>query len=198
MTSFTPARFADHEDVRGLGPVLRGAASVLVLMTAAYYLLVAFDNITNPASNWAFVHGVLSEDGVVPDSGFQWRAIDATWFQVAGYVVIILIETLTGAVLLYAGSRGLRSLRGAAGWAAAQRWTFVGTTAGLAVFFLGFITVGGNWFVMYLNSKFNGLDPAFQNAVMTLLTAVFVLGVLIADRISALPYGSGDQSATLT
>jgi predicted small integral membrane protein len=161
MTSFTPARFADHEDVRGLGPVLRGAASVLVLMTAAYYLLVAFDNITNPASNWAFVHGVLSEDGVVPDSGFQWRAIDATWFQVAGYVVTILVETLTGAVLLYVGTRGLRSLRGAAlglplnagrSWVRPRGWQF----------FPGFITVGGNWFVMYLNSKFNGLDPAFR------------------------------------
>ena len=57
---------------------------------------------------------------------------------------------------------------------------------GLAVFFLGFITIGGNWFAMYLNSKFDGLDPAFQNAVMTLLTAVFVLAVVIADRLGAI------------
>ncbi len=165
-----------------LGPVLRAAASALVLMTAAYYLVVAFDNITNPASYWAFVRGVLSQDGLVPDSGFQWRAVDATWFQVAGYVSIILVETVTGLLLAYASYRGFRSLKGAAEWAAAQRWTMVGTIAGLAVFFLGFITIGGNWFAMYLNSKFNGLDPAFQNAVMALLTALFVLAVVIAGR----------------
>jgi predicted small integral membrane protein len=53
------------------------------------------------------------------------------------------------------------------------------------VFFFGFITVGGNWFVMYLNSKWNGLDPAFQNTTTTFLTALLVLGVLIFDRFDA-------------
>ena len=55
--------------------IARLAASLFVLMTAAYYLVVAFDNITNPvnpnASNWPFVQGVLSGDGVPADSGFQ-------------------------------------------------------------------------------------------------------------------------------
>lgn len=179
-------RSSTREGSQSVGFVLRAAASALVLMTAAYYVVVAFDNISNPASNWAFVRGVLSQDGLVPDSGFQWRAVDATWFQVAGYVAIISAETVTGLLLAYAGYRGLRTLKGAEEWASAQRWTMVGTTLGLAVFFLGFITIGGNWFAMYLNSKFNGLDPAFQNAVMTLLTAVFVLAVVIADRLEAI------------
>ena len=49
----------------------------------------------------------------------------------------------------------------------------------------GFVTIGGNWFAMFLDGGFNRLDPAFPEAVMTLLTAVFVLAVIIADRLEA-------------
>ena len=45
-------------------------------MVAAHYLVVGFDNITNPtnpnASNWPFVQGVLSGDGVQAD-GDRWN-----------------------------------------------------------------------------------------------------------------------------
>ncbi|MEL0249720.1 MAG: DUF2165 domain-containing protein [Actinomycetota bacterium] len=171
-------------------PVARLVTSVFVLMVASYYLVVAFDNITNPtnpnASNWPFVQGVLSGDGVPADSGFEWRYIDATWFQAASYIGIMAMEAITGTLLLIAGVLGLRAARSTSGWAAAQRWTYVGGLAGLAVFFFGFIVVGGNWFIMYLNSKWNGLEPAFQNSVATLLMLVLVTGVLIGSQMSSI------------
>jgi predicted small integral membrane protein len=166
----------------------RVVASIFVLMTAAYYLVVAFDNITNPvnpnASNWPFVQGVLSGDGVPADSGFEWRFIDATWFQVISYIGIITGETLTGILLLVGGILGLRRSATCPRWGRAQKWTFVGGTTGLLVFFFGFITVGGNWFIMYLNSKWNGMAPAFQNSVMTALMMIFVIGVLIGGHMA--------------
>ena len=165
--------------------VLRTTASGAVLMVAAYFAVVAFDNITNPASNWAFVKGVLSLDGVAPDSGFEWRAIDATWVAVIAYVVLIAMETLTAVLLAWAGVVGLRAATDRVGWANAQRLTMLGITTGLLVFFLGFITIGGNWFVMYLNTKWNGLEPAFQNTVTTLLVALYVLAVLGIDVAAA-------------
>ena len=164
--------------------IVRVAVSTLTLMTAAYYLLVAFDNITNPASNWAFVQGVLSGDGTPAGDGFQWREIHATWFQIIAYIALITFETLTGLIMTMGGISGLRARRRPTAWASAQRWTVVGCTSGLAVFFLGFIIIGGNWFIMYLNSKWNGLDPAFQNSVMTVFTLACVLIVLTADRLS--------------
>ena len=54
---------------------------------------------------------------------------------------------------------------------------------GLPVFWFGFVTVGGNWWIMYLNERWNGLDPAFQNSTLTLGTAIAVLLVAAAgDR----------------
>ena len=165
----------------------RVVTSLFVLMVAAYYLVVAFDNITNPvnpnASNWPFVQGVLSGDGVPADSGFEWRFIDATWFQVIGYIIIIAGETITGIVLFIAGILGLRSAASCPRWGRAQKWTYVGGLTGLGVFFFGFITVGGNWFIMYLNSKWNGLEPAFQNSVMTVSMLILVTGVLIGSHL---------------
>ena len=167
--------------------VARIAASILVLMTASYYLVVAFDNITNPsnpnAGNWNFVKGVLSGDGVPADSGFEWRFIGATWFQVVSYVGVIVGEALTGLVLLFAGVQGLRRSAQRAQWASVQRFTFLGSILGLLVFYFGFMVVGGNWFIMYLNSKWNGMTPAFQNSVMTAFTLVVVLIVIIGSRL---------------
>jgi len=166
----------------------RVVTSVFVLMVASYYLLVAFDNITDPtnpnASNWPFVQGVLSGDGVPADSGFEWRFIDATWFQVLSYIGIITMESLAGIVLLIAGILGLRSARSTQSWNRSQRWTFLGGIFGLTVFMFGFIVVGGNWFIMYLNSKWNGLMPAFENTMFTLGMMVLVTAVAVGSHVA--------------
>ena len=165
----------------------RLAVGVVVLVAAAYYLVVAFDNITNPHSNWVFVRGVLSLDGVPANSGFGWRAIDSTFLQAIGYVLIIAGETVAGLELAWGGLRAVRATAAPARWAKAQRVSLLGCLCGLLVFWFGFIVVGGNWWVMYLNAKWNGLEPAFQNATLTALTAGAILAVAAADR--------GDEAA---
>ncbi len=169
--------------------IARISTSLLVLMVASYYLVVAFDNITKPtnpnASNWPFVQGVLSGDGVPPDSGFEWRFLDATWFRAASYVGIMATEAITGILLLLGGVLGIRSARAHSQWAYAQRWTYVGGVTGLLVFLFGFIVVGGNWFIMYLKWKWNGLEPAFQNSVISLSMLTLVTGVLVGSQLSS-------------
>jgi predicted small integral membrane protein len=172
----------------------RVVTSLCVLMVAAYYLVVGFDNITNPtnpnAGNWPFVQGVISGDGVPADSGFEWRFIDATWFQAIAYIGVMTAETITGFLLLIAGIKGLRASPTCPRWGQAQKWTYAGGILGLAVFFLGFMVIGGNWFIMYLNSKWNGLEPAFQNSAMTALMLVLVTGVLVGGHLAREHEGS--------
>ena len=98
---------------------------------------------------------------------------------------IMATEAITGILLLLGGVLGIRSARTHSQWAYAQRWTYVGSVTGLLVFFFGFIVVGGNWFIMYLNSKWNGLEPAFQNSVITLLMLILVTGVLVGSQLSS-------------
>ena len=42
------------------------------------------------------------------------------------------------------------------------------------LFFGGFITVGGEWFNMWRSTSWNGLDPAFRNAVLAGITLVLI------------------------
>ena len=47
--------------------------------------------------------GVLvSGEGVPPDNGIAWRFIDATWLQACAYIMVMVLETLTGILLLVA------------------------------------------------------------------------------------------------
>ncbi|MEM8621597.1 MAG: DUF2165 domain-containing protein [Actinomycetota bacterium] len=162
----------------------RLAASTFVLMTASYYLVVGLDNVSNPSSNWAYVVGVISGDGVPADSGFEWRFIDATWFHALVYAIIIAGELAAGGVLACSAVAGFRRTRSSADWADAQRGAILGCLIGLAVFFVGFIVIGGNWWVMYMNQNWNGLTAAFQNSVMTALTLIVVLVVAAGDGLA--------------
>ena len=73
---------------------------------------------------------MLSGDGTPPDDGFEWREVDATWFQVLAYIGVIIGEMVTGLSLAVAGYLGLRRARTGDSWAAPQRLTMVGCTIG--------------------------------------------------------------------
>lgn len=160
----------------------RGASSCISLLAASFYLVVAFDNITNPDSNWVYVKGVMSLDGVPAGSGFGWRAIHASPVFAIAYVGVICGEVFAGALMGFGGFKGWQDKGHHDDWLGAQRATLLGGMIGLGVFFFGFIVVGGNWFVMYLNQKWNGLEPAFQTSVLTLLSLIVVLQVAAGGR----------------
>ena len=73
------------------------AGGVLVGLSALYILLVAFGNLTDFATNQAFVHHVLSmdttnfgaPDGQGLDAEVMWHAIESRPLQNASYVAII-------------------------------------------------------------------------------------------------------------
>jgi Predicted small integral membrane protein (DUF2165) len=82
---------------------LSKAATVAIALFAS---LVAFGNITDYGTNWAFVQHVLSMDTVYPTATIRYRAIDNPTLQNAGYMLIIAAETLT-AILCWVGAARL-------------------------------------------------------------------------------------------
>jgi predicted small integral membrane protein len=159
---------------------LRGAATFLVAANALYLLLVAFGNITDFAANQAFVQHVLAMDttnfgapvGTGLDPRVMWRAVtDPTWQNVA-YLGVIAWEVLTGLVLAAAVVVRLRGRHVERG-----RWlATLGLVMVLALFLVGFIVIGGEWFQMWRSTSWNGLDPAFRNTVFAMVTLVLVHG----------------------
>lgn len=158
------------------------AALVLVATNGLYMLLVAFGNITDYDTNYAFVERVLAMDttnfgqgqDVNLDPDIMWRAIDNPVLANVGYIGLIIAEALAGIVLLIAVIAWVRAMRGTVSFAAARSLATLGLILVILVFFTAFITVGGEWFNMWRSVDWNGLDPALQNAVLAILTLVVV------------------------
>lgn len=158
------------------------AAAVLVAVNAAYILLVALGNITDYGTNFAFVQHVLSMDttnfgqpegeGLDPD--VMWRAIDHPVAWHAGYIGIIVAELLAATLLLVACVHFVRAFLGKAGFERARIWGTAGLSVMMLVFAGGFIAVGGEWFQMWRSVDWNGLEPAFRNAVLAGLGLVLL------------------------
>ncbi len=157
---------------------LQGLVTFLVAMNGLYLLLVAFGNITDFPANQAFVQHVLAMDttnfgapaGTGLDPRVMWRAITSPGLQNAAYVGLIAWETVAGLVLataVVARLRGSDPQR-------AQWLATAGLLMMLALFFGGFIVVGGEWFQMWRSTAWNGLDPAFRNTVIALATVALV------------------------
>jgi hypothetical protein len=79
--------------------LLRLAKIVMVAGLAAYALLVAFGNITDYESNFAFIEHVMSMDTTFPGNRLMYRAITSPLLHNLAYCAIIAGEALTGIVL---------------------------------------------------------------------------------------------------
>lgn len=114
--------------------------------------------------------GGAEGEGLDPD--VMWHAISHPGVQVAGYVLIIVWESLAALVLIAAFVQWIRE-RGR-GFASARALTSIGLLMIVALFFGGFMTMGGEWFQMWRSDSWNGLDPAFRNTVLALVPLVLV------------------------
>lgn len=153
----------------------RYAKIVLTLMLSAFAALVAFNNVTDYGSNFAFVQHVLSMDTTFPDNAAMYRAITTPWLWHGAYGLIIVGEALT-AVLLARGALALWRVRQANGqqFNRAKRLAIVGFTAGLMVWFFGFMVIGGEWFLMWQSQQWNGQDAAFKFYMAMLGVLIFL------------------------
>jgi predicted small integral membrane protein len=155
---------------------LRMAKIMMVAGLALYALLVAFGNITDYGSNFAFVQHVLSMDDTFPGNRLMYRAITQPALHHAAYALIIAGEAITGLLLAYGALRLWRA-RGASAteFAAAKAPVMLGAAAGFLVWFVGFMVIGGEWFAMWQSKIWNGQESAFRIVACFLLVTAFVM-----------------------
>jgi predicted small integral membrane protein len=142
---------------------LRLCKIVITALSAVYLFVVVFNNLTDPNSNYQFVRHVLSMDTTFPGNAAMNRAIGAPILHKAFYAGIIGWEALTCA-LIGAGALRLWKARGTPTpvWKKAKGLATIGLTAGLIQWYFAFMTVGGEWFLMWQSRTWNGQDAAFR------------------------------------
>lgn len=140
----------------------------LVAGVAFYYTLVVLNNCTDYGTNYQFVRHVMLMDTTFPGNHGMWRAIHSSLFQKVFYDGIIVWESIT-MILCWVGSvRMVRKLRGsAAAFQEAGRMAVAGLTAGLLMWLIAFLSVGGEWFLMWQSATWNGQGAAFRMFTVT-------------------------------
>jgi predicted small integral membrane protein len=156
--------------------ILRSSKAAMVLAMALLASLVAFNNITDYATNFAFVRHVFLMDTTFPDNGILYRSIDQAWVHHAGYIAIIALEVLTATLCWIGGVVLLRARHfGDAAFHSARAWAVSGLTLGFLTWQVCFMTVGGEWFGMWMSQQWNGTESAFRFFVTFLLVLIYLV-----------------------
>jgi len=155
--------------------IVRISKAALTLTLAIFALLVGIDNIIDYETNFVFVRHVLSMDTTFPSNALLWRAITSEWVHHVAYAVIIASELAVG-LLCAIGARRLFAARvlPAVQFNGAKELAIAGLAAGFALFFFGFLVVGGEWFQMWQSQTWNGQEAAFRFAVSFGVVLIFV------------------------
>jgi predicted small integral membrane protein len=155
--------------------VVRAAKVLLVLMIGLFSLLVGVDNIIDYGTNYAFVQHVMSMDTVFPSSTLTWRAITSPVLYHLFYALIIAAEIVTGLLCIVGARRLWAALDApAATFNAAKDFAVAGLVSGFALWFFGFMVVGGEWFQMWQSQTWNGQQAAFRFIASIGLVLIFL------------------------
>ncbi len=148
----------------------------LLATLALFYTLVVFNNVTDFDSNYQFVRHVMMMDSTFPGNKGMWRALNQSWIHLGGYLSIIVWE-MAAMVLHWWGVMVLyRKLRdSAAAFNAAKGVSILAVVLGMLLWMGAFITVGGEWFLMWQSRAWNGQEAAFRMFVIAAIVLFLIL-----------------------
>lgn len=141
---------------------IRIAKIALTAGAGLLFLIVGFDNCLDYGTNFDVVKHILAMD-MIPPGPLAWRAIAATWFHHLAYLGIILVE-IAGGVATLAGATRLWRARAAAArdFNREKALAIVSLASVFGLYFIGFTTIGGEWFQMWRAGAYNMQEPAYR------------------------------------
>jgi predicted small integral membrane protein len=154
---------------------LRVAKVSLIFALALFYTFVVFNNVTDYNSNYQFVRHVLMMDTTFLGNRGMWRAIDNPAWHTIFYLSIIAAEIATMLLFWWGGWSLAKQLRAtAAAFHAAKSVAIVACTLSLSMWMVAFLSIGGEWFLMWQSKVWNGQEEAFRMFAVVSLVLLFV------------------------
>ena len=154
---------------------LRIAKLALVFAVAIFYSLVVLNNTSDYDSNYQFVRHVLMMDSTFPNNRGMWRALNSPVWHTIFYLSIITWETVSMILCWLGGLMMARALRKTpAAFHQAKRIAIGALTFCLLMWFVVFLSVGGEWFLMWQSKMWNGQDAAFRMFTVIGVILLFV------------------------
>ena len=147
---------------------------VLVWAIALFASLAAFSNLTDYDSNYKLIGHVLKMDTTFPDNNGMWRAIDSPMMHHVVFCLIIFVEAIIAVLCWIGGSRLFFSRKEADNFNQSKGLAIAGLTLGVVLWFTGFMTIGGEWFMMWQSEVANGQQAAFRLVVIMCAVLIYV------------------------
>jgi predicted small integral membrane protein len=155
--------------------VLRWCKAALVGGIGLFFFIVALNNLTDYNSNFQFVRHVLSMDDTFTGNSEMWRALHYTAVYHLFYGIIITTESTCSVICSYGAFRLFRASAGSlADFYHAKVVATVGVTLSLLLWLVAFLTIGGEWFLMWQSPHWNGQEAAFRMFGIEGLILVFL------------------------
>ena len=125
---------------------IRLAKIICVAAVALFMALVAFGNVTDYSTNFAFVANVLNMDEVQDGAAIRWRAATSPTLHQLAYLAIIATEIAIAALCRLRRRRDAARAEGrGAAFQRAKGPAIIGLALGFLLYEGGFIAVAGEW-----------------------------------------------------
>lgn len=156
--------------------IIRLSKILTVCAIALFASLVVMGNTTDYTTNFQFVHHVFLMDTLRGGESIRWRAIPEVWLHHAAYMIIIALETAT-AIMCWVGSIALWRLRQAPAreFNQGKRYAIIGLTCGFLTWQVAFMSIGGEWFGMWMSTRWNGVPDAFRFFTTIMLALIYLV-----------------------
>src|SRR5438876_1094219 len=121
-----------------------------------YIALVCFNNMVGYNSNFQFISMVAKMSDTFSPAKNGWRSINNVPLHHVMFLLIISCELLVAILLLSGVFQMIKKFRAdAIEFKRAKRYTAVGLSLGVLLWFTVFIAIGGEWFLMWQSKNWN-------------------------------------------
>jgi len=157
--------------------MVRLSKIALLFAMSFFCFLVVLGNITDYQVNFPAVQSALSMKDVFPNSTSTYRAILNPTVQYVFFGGIVLLELMSALLCFIGGVQLLRSIKASASvFNHAKNWAIAGLTVGFVTWQVLFMTIGGEWFGMWMSTMLNGaITTAFHIFITFLGVLIYVV-----------------------
>jgi predicted small integral membrane protein len=91
------------------------------------------------------------------------------------FISIIVVELIVAALLMLGSIKMIHTYKAtAAEFNASKKLTITGLASAMLLFFIFFITIAGEWFLMWQSDQWNAQQTAFSLTTIFLLALIFM------------------------
>lgn len=156
--------------------LIRYSKIALVASSCFFLFLVVFNNLFDYGSNYAFVEAVLSMKTTFEGNAGMWRAIESPVIHHLFYWSIIGWETLAMLLIGWGAWKLWKNkTEGAVAFNKAKGIAAAGLTLSMLQWYIAFLTVGAEWFLMWQSQSFNGQDAAMRMFLVMGVSLIFLM-----------------------